>query len=255
MCLKDLYGRGLSDGTKAKHDAKLYTDQATAVLQKFRWTKDITVVGYSMGGSIAVHLNNARPGLIKNLILLAPAGMIRAGTFGRDKIAAFRYPLYFPRGRRSLVKGNLNDGMEKVRVKMTKKSSPSNANVGPEEAMVVPEEAEDDLEQTVCVHAREWLMNNHDGFVRAISDSVSHAPLYGQNEAWQKLISRKGYTKVILGSEDDKVILSEFEEDVKKLGGGADHLHVEILEGTDHHFPMTDVNRVLEIIQPILGLH
>ncbi|MBE3049171.1 alpha/beta hydrolase, partial [Candidatus Bathyarchaeota archaeon] len=88
--LQDFYGRGLSDGTTAKHDEKLYIAQAMAVLEANEWTEDITVVGYSMGGSIAVHLNNEQPDLIKHLILLAPAGMIRLMTFGIPKWILWR---------------------------------------------------------------------------------------------------------------------------------------------------------------------
>lgn len=252
-----MYGRGLSDGTAAKHDARLYTDQAKEVLEKYGWTKDITVIGYSMGGSVAVHINKSHPGLIKDLILLAPAGMIRHRTLGLDKFAVFRFLPVPTRAHRYLIKKNLQQGIDKVKSKTPQLEFRSDVIdevvVGLGEPVVGLEEAVVGLEEAVC-QSRMWSIENHDGFVKAVKASVSEAPLCRQNEAWEILKKRKGTTMVILGSEDDKVVLSEFKEDVRKLKGGAGHLHLETLEGTDHHFPMTDAGKVLEIITPVLGV-
>lgn len=243
-----MYGRGLSDGTKAKHDAKLYTDQAKEVLEAFGWTKDITVVGYSMGGGIAVHLNKAYPDLIKNLVLLAPAGMIRHRTLGLEKFVVFT--ILPTRAQRYFIRKSFQQGIDKIESQTPQVQGRADVL---EEAVDVLQEAVTSLEESVC-HSRIWFEKNHNGFAKAIKASVLEAPLCRQNEAWEKLKERKGTTMVILGSEDDKVEELEFRKDVNKLNGVADHLHLKTLEGTDHHFPMTDADKVLEIIAPVLGI-
>lgn len=227
------------------------------MLEEYGWTKDITVIGYSMGGSVAVHLNKSHPGLIKDLILLAPAGMIRHRTLGLDKFAVFRFLPVPTRAHRYLIKKNLQHGIDKVKSKTPQLESRSGVHGetvdGLGEPVVGLEEAVVGLEEAVC-QSRMWSIKNHDGFAKAVKASVSEAPLCRQDEAWEILKERKGTTMVILGSDDDKVVLSEFMEDVRKLKGGTAHLHLEVLQGTDHHFPMTDADQVLAFIAPVLGV-
>lgn len=243
-----MYGRGLSDGTKAKYDAELYTDQAKEVLEAFNWTVDITVIGYSMGGSVAVHLNKSHPNLVKNLILLAPAGMIRHRTLGLATFAVFT--IFPTRVQRYFIKKNFQQGIDKAKSKAPQVQDRADVL---EEAVDGLEGAAVSLEEAVC-NSRVWFETNHDGFVKSVIASILEAPLCRQIKAWEKLKERKGTTMVILGSEDDKVVESQFREDVSKLDGGAGHLDFEVLDGTDHHFPMTHVSKVLEIIAPVLGI-
>lgn len=203
-----------------------------------------------MGGSVAVHLNKSHPGLIKHLILLAPAGMIRHRTLGLDKFAVFRFLPVPTRAHRYFIKKNLQQGIDKVMNKTPQVEFRADVH---DEAMDGLGGSVVDLEEAVC-QSRMWSIENHDGFAKAVKASVSEAPLCRQDEAWEILKARKGTTMVILGSEDDKVVLSEFIEDVGKLKGGAGHLHLEILKGTDHHFPMTDAGKVLALIAPVLGV-
>ena len=71
----DLWGRGLSDALVAKHDRKLYLAQLSDLLEAEGVAEDITLMGYSMGGSIATAYAATHPDKIKRLILLAPGGI------------------------------------------------------------------------------------------------------------------------------------------------------------------------------------
>lgn len=71
----DLYGRGFSDRPFLRHDRALYINQLTGLLDALGLSVPVTLMGYSMGGSIATCLAAQQPERVKRLILLAPAGL------------------------------------------------------------------------------------------------------------------------------------------------------------------------------------
>jgi pimeloyl-ACP methyl ester carboxylesterase len=98
----DLFGRGFSDNpSDLPHDARLYTTQillALASSPHLSWIGPhaFKLVGYSLGGGIAVHFAAAFPHLISSLVLLAPAGLIRPESFGKLTRALFTSGLVPP---------------------------------------------------------------------------------------------------------------------------------------------------------------
>jgi pimeloyl-ACP methyl ester carboxylesterase len=88
VLLFDLFGRGFSDGVgDLPHDDRLYVSQTLLVIASspLPWSGDdaFDLVGYSMGGCVAVSFAAAFPRMVGSLVLLAPAGLIRAEAFGR----------------------------------------------------------------------------------------------------------------------------------------------------------------------------
>ncbi|WP_299139304.1 alpha/beta fold hydrolase [uncultured Tateyamaria sp.] len=75
----DLYGRGLSERVRGKQDAAFFVQQITDLLAHENVKGHLTVFGYSMGGAIAAHFTAQHPGSVKQLVLLAPAGMFDLG--------------------------------------------------------------------------------------------------------------------------------------------------------------------------------
>ncbi len=71
----DHYGRGISDNVWGRQDAGFFLQQLTDLLAHEQVDEPLTVLGYSMGGAIAAHFAATYPGKVKQLILLAPAGM------------------------------------------------------------------------------------------------------------------------------------------------------------------------------------
>lgn len=72
----DLYGRGLSDAPKGVHDQQFFMRQLTDLLADQRIEGDLTLVGYSMGASIATAFAAANPHRVARLIMIAGAGVI-----------------------------------------------------------------------------------------------------------------------------------------------------------------------------------
>ncbi|WP_298840473.1 alpha/beta fold hydrolase [uncultured Roseobacter sp.] len=81
----DLYGRGYSDRPKGRQDVAFFRRQLSELLDDQRIDDDITVVGYSMGGAIAAAFAAAEAVAIRQVVLLAPAGMtdLSGGFFRR----------------------------------------------------------------------------------------------------------------------------------------------------------------------------
>lgn len=81
----DLYGRGWSDRPAGDQDAIFFLEQLEELLADQRVGDDLTLVGYSMGGSIATCFAAAHPDRLRQLVLLAPAGVGNTG----DRLAGF----------------------------------------------------------------------------------------------------------------------------------------------------------------------
>ncbi len=84
----DHYGRGYSETVGGRQDADFFLTQLEDLLAHENITDPVTVLGYSMGGAVAACYAAANPARVKQLILLAPAGMQELGgrqlTLARD---------------------------------------------------------------------------------------------------------------------------------------------------------------------------
>ncbi len=71
----DLYGRGYSDRPRGAQDVDFFCRQLSDLLADQNVESDITLLGYSMGGMIAPGFAAAHPSRVRQLVLLAPAGV------------------------------------------------------------------------------------------------------------------------------------------------------------------------------------
>ena len=71
----DLYGRGYSDRPKGKQTETFFLRQLNELLAAQEVEDTFTVFGYSMGGAIATCFAAAHPERVRELVLLAPAGV------------------------------------------------------------------------------------------------------------------------------------------------------------------------------------
>jgi len=72
----DLFGRGFSDRPKGAQTRDFFVRQLDELLQDQAVSGPVTLLGYSMGGSIATVFAAAHPERVHALLLLAPAGML-----------------------------------------------------------------------------------------------------------------------------------------------------------------------------------
>lgn len=71
----DLYGRGFSDAPRGAQTGDFFARQLLDLLEHQEIKGDVTVMGYSMGGSIATHFTAQHPDRVRRLILLASGGV------------------------------------------------------------------------------------------------------------------------------------------------------------------------------------
>jgi pimeloyl-ACP methyl ester carboxylesterase len=77
VLMYDLYGRGLSDAPAGRQNRAFFSRQLTDLLAYHGLLKDeLTLAGYSMGGSIAIAYATENPYLVKRVILFAPGGIV-----------------------------------------------------------------------------------------------------------------------------------------------------------------------------------
>lgn len=75
----DLYGRGYSDRVKGLQDRRFFLRQLDDLLAAVEVEGDFVLIGYSMGGSIATAFAASQHSRLRQLVLIAPAGMGRVG--------------------------------------------------------------------------------------------------------------------------------------------------------------------------------
>lgn len=84
VLIYDLLGRGYSDRPAGAQDRAFFLRQLSDLLDDQKIGEDITLLGYSMGGAIATAFAGAYPERVRQLVLLAPAGMgIKPGGLSR----------------------------------------------------------------------------------------------------------------------------------------------------------------------------
>ncbi|KAK4449287.1 Alpha/Beta hydrolase protein [Podospora aff. communis PSN243] len=261
----DLFGRGFSDGVgDLPHDARLYTTQCLLALASstISWTgtSAFRLIGYSLGGGIAVHFAGTFPHLVSSLVLLAPAGLIRPEAFGLATRFVFTAGLVPERLLAAITKRRLQ---KPIAASSSRKPSPAplpvvddvvSASLA-EVPSAIPSDTkpkEPRLEQIVLKYVH-WMLRHHPGFIPAFMSSITHAPLIGQHEAWKKLADRpKGSTVVILAKGDEIIDPKDYERDALPLIGGRERVEWVLVEG-GHDFPMANEKELMRELRRVWG--
>ena len=215
----DLYGRGFSDRPPGAQNADFFCRQLNDLLQDQKVTGDFTLVGYSMGGAIATAFTAAHPERVRQLVLLAPAGIsslrprlirfiIRTPVFG-DWLMLAQYP----RRHRQVCEAE--------------RALPSS------------------VEGIVDLQLREL---EYRGFVPAVLASLRGllaAPL----EAEHRAIHAASVPVVAIWGRDDVVIplsamgqLAQWNRDV----------HQEVIDGAGHGLTYTHTDQILDVLRGII---
>ena len=257
VMLFDLFGRGFSDGVgDLPHDERLYASQMLCVLASspLSWTGDgaFRLVGYSLGGGIAVRFANSFPRIVSSLVLLAPAGLIRAESFGRLTRFVFASGLVPERLLAVLTKQRLQKPIAAARVDASKKMRVAEAALAEAETLTADRSALP-LEERVLDYVR-WMVLNHEGFVPAFMSCIRFAPLTDQHDFWNDLAARDGGTTAMFFAESDELIdAEEYARDGLPRAGGKDKVVWRVLPGS-HDFVMTHVSPIMAELDAFWGM-
>ncbi|KAH8196875.1 hypothetical protein TruAng_008957 [Truncatella angustata] len=279
VMLFDLFGRGFSDGVgDLPSDTRLFVTQILLVLASspLAWTGSnaMSIVGYSLGGGIAVNFAATFPHLVESLVLLAPAGLIRAENIGRASRLVFTSGVVPERLLEFLTRKRLRTPIAGAVAKKRRASSAAapegsldplgGGKEGYVDAAVqeaVDPDGEDDdattsvspVEAKIASYVR-WMLDEHAGFVPSFMSTIRYGPLLGQHGYWRELAKRKpGTTAVIIGKNDDLVQKGDYKEDALPLMGGEENVFWRIVPG-GHNMPFTNSREVLQAIHEFWGM-
>jgi pimeloyl-ACP methyl ester carboxylesterase len=261
VILFDLFGRGYSDGVgDLPYDSRLYTTQILLAITSspLAWTPDgFSIIGYSLGGGACVDFAASCPSMVKDVVLLAPAGLIRIENQAWLTRFAFNSGLIPDAMLRWNVRRRF--GIGKVQATQVS-SSEGKSTAGDElrgnrdpkfEAAVL---SIGDSLKTVA-DAVQWQVDHHDGFVGAFLGSVKYSSLFRKSESmenWRILGKRKQKVLVVAGTTDSIIILNELHEDVNKAAGVENVVWKEVDGG--HEFPISESAKVVDLVSEYWGL-
>jgi pimeloyl-ACP methyl ester carboxylesterase len=219
VLIYDLYGRGYSDAPRGPQDRDFFLTQLQDLLAHQDLDADLTLLGYSMGGAIATAFAATHPGRMKQLILLAPAGV----RLREDRLTRFC--------RTTPV---LGDWVHAV-IAQRRDRRALRRQLG----------RDFDIEGIIELQLAEYAGR---GFLRSVLSSRRHM-LAEVQEADHRLLGREGVPVVGIWAETDTVIplsalgtLTQWNRVVRQ----------EVVPGAGHQLPFTHSRDVTALLSGIL---
>ncbi|KAI0424147.1 Alpha/Beta hydrolase protein [Xylaria sp. FL1042] len=259
----DLFGRGYSDAPgDLPYDTRLFVSQILLVLasSELAWTgRDaFSLIGYSLGGGIAVNFAATFPDMIESLVLLSPAGLIRPENIGRFSRLVFTSGLVPERllawMTKSRLRSPIDNAVSKRRITAPADDKEDFVDVAVQETVGAPTESSPTPFERDVVNFVHWSLDHNEGFVPAMMSTIRYAPLMEQQQYWRMLVYRRpGTTAILIGQDDNLVQHEDYEEDALPLIGGKEHVHWHIVPGA-HNFPFTHSQSALKVIYEFLSL-
>jgi pimeloyl-ACP methyl ester carboxylesterase len=211
----DLYGRGHSDAVPGRQDLVFHMRQLEDLLADQGLEEDLTLIGYSMGGSVAMGFASSHPGRVRRVILLAPTGIeVIQGNF--EKWTA-RLPL-------------LGDWLQAVagaaRMARAIRSSPGGE----------------------AIHAVQMAELRRPGFLGAVLAS-RRGLLTEPMEAQFRAVGAAGVPVVAIWGEKDEVVPLRA---LGTLSAWNRKTAQEVVPGAGHGLPHTHGDVVVEILRGVL---
>ncbi|KAF4553128.1 Hypothetical protein D9617_8g051410 [Elsinoe fawcettii] len=271
VMLFDLFGRGYSstpDPLTNPQNIQLFTTQILLALTSspIAWTGEtkFRIIGYSLGGGIAAGFTAYFPNLVEGLVLIAPAGLLRA-----TRIATSSRLLYS-----GLIPQPLVNWLVRRRLDGGSTPAGSNSKAGNPEATpgaAVVAELPDEVSKTdhpalmpdsqallfsdrpgiSVADAVRWQLHQHEGFLPAFVSSIQHAPISEQHQSWRKIaehkhILRAGKVLMVLGADDGVIVKDEVQEDAQACLR-SDGLEIRTVEA-GHDLPIVKAKEVADHI-------
>ena len=211
--LQDLWGRGYSDVPDPSSDPQDITLFNLALLfaitsSPIPWTgagNNFSILGFSLGGAIAVAFTRLFPKLINSIVLLAPAGIIR-DVPDEYKSPVLHHPNRFPHWYVHRFVGRFF-GVDSRTNKPISATDPSNAekkaSAGATEKGGLPDQPPQSLQQghgdndppsadsntpidrinTANIQREQFI--HHEGFLPAFLSTVQNGPIMHMDNDWR----------------------------------------------------------------------
>jgi pimeloyl-ACP methyl ester carboxylesterase len=181
----DLYGRGFSDRPRAVYDRDLFDKQLLDFIKVLGPKEPVHLVGFSMGGAVAVTFTERHPEMVSRLCLISPAGFLMREGLGAKlvKVPILGDYIFALFGNRVLL------------------SRLSKVFVQPEKFPEFREKFETQL--------------RYKGYKHAVLSTLRHMDMHGLAETYQR-VGKLGKRVLMIWGREDQVIPFENGEMVKK---------------------------------------
>lgn len=214
----DLYGRGLSDAPKGKQTRAFFLQQLADLCEVHDLREDLTIVGYSMGAQIATAFAVVNPYVVKQVVLIAPAGIVT----GESRFSRFC--------RRVPLLGDWMHAMFGVR----------------RHAKTIPNKGPNRKIDTVLRAQRKQL--DRRGYMPAILSS-RRGILAETFEDEHRTLARKGIPVLAIWGRLDGVIPLRASATLCEWNRGARH---EMIDDADHGLPYTHGEELQEALSAVI---
>jgi len=183
-------------------------------------------VGFSFGGSTAVGFVLGCPWAVSSVVLLAPAGLIRAEVLGERCWGLLEEDGGREEEAREAVLDTLEGG-----------------------TLIVPDDwrARSQKGEVVAEALRQWELDEHGGYRYSVFSMFRDGAAIGCEEEFRRMGKEKGKKLVVLGEKDDLCTKQQLVE----LGFEADG--VKVVVGAGHALGRTHTNVVAELIIAFWG--
>ena len=215
----DLYGRGFSDAPRGAQNGDFFAKQLEDLLEHQGIKTDVTLMGYSMGGSIATHFTKQHPDRVTRLVLLASGGI----WLREDKLTELCRTIPF-----------IGDWLHAI-VATRRDRKALRAQLG----------QTFDIKGIVELQIAEYQSR---GFLRSVLSSRRHMLDDLQEEA-HKMIGREGVPVVGIWAEKDEVI------PLKSLGTLTQwnrNSRQEVIPDADHRVGFTHSEEIVDVLRDAL---
>lgn len=223
----DLYGRGFSSSPDVTYNDQLFTTQLYELLTFLDLKKvPFNLCGYSLGGAISTIFTTQHPELVKKLVLLAPAGVLKLGLKENIGLLITKIPLIPEFIYQQFAKGSF---LKKAHIHFEK----------------------DDLQ--LIENSKKGMTfqyDNNPGYALAILNTMKNFPLTSLKNTYSKLTSLKKQVCIIWG---DKDILVPFDNSKTILEVVPDAKLV-VIQGKGHQVPLQEVEKCTKEIHSFLKI-
>ncbi|QGX99832.1 alpha/beta hydrolase [Roseovarius faecimaris] len=215
----DLYGRGYSDRPRGPQDGPFFVAQLADLLEALEVEEDVTLVGYSMGGAVITAFAGTYPEKLRQMVLLAPAGM------GHDLGPIVRLVQQRPWLGRWMMLALYGRSLRQ----------------STEEERDLPSAVEGivDLQQNEI---------NYRGFIPAVTASM-RGMIEEDLEETHREIGREGIQVLAIWGRDDEVIPISAMGKLAQWNRAARH---EVIEGAGHGLAYTHSDEVLYAMRDLM---
>ena len=217
----DLYGRGWSDRPDADNSAEFFDRQLVELLKSQNVAGPINLVGYSMGGAIAVNYAANHPNAVTRLGLFAPAGFPDPEGLTTKMIGMMNIPVFGDWFMGTLGRKLMIGGMAEPK------------NQGP----VIPD-----------IVARYEEQISYKGFLRSMVSTMRHFPLTTL-QAQYEVVGKQGLPVAAIWGDQDTVV-PVWQADLVK--NAVPHLQLHVIKGGYHSVPFIQVDEAGPILARFL---